>query len=31
VVDLANRFAGGQSVRPVLNARLIHESLAVYL
>lgn len=31
VVDLANRFARGQSVRPVLNAGLIHESLAVYL
>ncbi len=31
VVDLANRFARGQSVRCILNAGLIHESLPVYL
>lgn len=31
IVDLANRLARGQSVRPVLKAGLIHESLAVYL
>lgn len=31
VVDLADGLARSQCVRPVLNARLIHESLAVYL
>lgn len=31
IVYLADRFARGQSVRRVLNARLIHEGLAIYL